>query len=219
MAELDRDEASNYRCTLSKNGVQQYFFGKARVAKALIPKAVLASIICPQKGVALVSERKQAFEAVAPTSIGGLEKKAARLKKGLAKIEEKKAAKKAAKTSPPRSVSPARNSPPKKGVQYLPGDTRPGSPIGKGGRAKPSLPACPKASRPTDYDFLRFFWEEARPAVPARRLGELVARFEAEYGSDYPFDDRNAVLAETARRRSSPPRPPPRSPLRSPARR
>jgi hypothetical protein len=80
MANLDPSDSDNYRCVSAKNGALFYYFGKKKIKKVDIPKKILPSLLCPQKKEALVAERTAA-----------LEKKAARLKKNLAKNEEKKA--------------------------------------------------------------------------------------------------------------------------------
>lgn len=86
---MDVNDVSNYRCILAKNGARQYYFGKAKIKKEDIPASILASLLCSQKGEALVSERAQAFEKL-KTGLPGLQKKTERLEKKLEAAEAKK---------------------------------------------------------------------------------------------------------------------------------
>ena len=195
---MDPSDAGNYRCVFAKNGAKQYYFGKAKIAVAKIDKTILPSIICPGKKEALVSERTQA-----------LEKRAEKLKKGVAKAEAKKVVRKQAKVakkSPPKEVvkkSPPKKSPPrvsprlspKKGVT-ISSKEKPRSPPNKGPIGKGGLQKCTPRK---GYDFLWFFWEERMTTKLAKaHTAAIIKKYEKEYKVPYPYDDREEQLAETS---------------------
>lgn len=51
-----------YKCTAAKNGALKYYYNGKPIAKAKIPKAILPSIVCPQKARAKVGERVEGIE-------------------------------------------------------------------------------------------------------------------------------------------------------------
>jgi hypothetical protein len=124
--------SDEYRCVYAKNGAKRYYHGKAAIAAAKVPKDVIARLVCPQKGKALVEERTAA-----------LEKSTAQQKKRLEKQKEVRAAK---KVSPKQVVVKSPSS-------FHHGPTTTNTPAKKILK-QPVLV-------PVDYEFLRFFYSKA----------------------------------------------------------
>lgn len=155
--------AEEYRCVYAKNGAKRYYHGKAPIAAAKVPKDVLARLICPQKGKAIVEERTAA-----------LEKSAAQQKKRLEKQKEaREKKKKEGKLSPKKVLIKSPSS-----FHHGPTTTTVA--------AKTVLKKNASILVPADYEFLRFFYSSA--PVTDEELEAVIGNWEAA-GNKYPYPD------------------------------
>jgi len=114
MATTSLDERAKYKCTVSTNGVVKYFYEGKPTKKVDVPKDVLASMICEQKGVAKVAERAAAFEKAPERAKAKEEKEAKPVKRRAKKKSPQRSPKKSPERSPKRSPKKSPQKSPKK---------------------------------------------------------------------------------------------------------